>query len=500
MRNYINKYLELIQDLRVKAGLTRAGVRDLKSMLLKYITASVLVVTVLIIVLNYMLGFTVATYVTLTALAIPSAALTSMMLPYLSYSYIVRVRRKKVEEELAYFIISEAAIYTYSTELVNDLCELSGWEHVFKELVVEGLRLRVFRSFLTVTEAINTYIKYSASKYVNRLLSDYVLALSKGVVNAWLLNTSNELLHKLRGDAKTSIQLRTTISLIAGVLLSYLPSLMVSLSIISGAIEAVPSIFFLATIIPILIFMPGKTLHLKTLVNNNSIIFKLKNIVIYMVTLFIIPLSLSMLDQPVIKHALLTSSVLLIINGILNLRDFIEVITEVSELPKVISLYAETPYILVNPLKGFKEVLMTCRSRSLRRLGSKLNLNNLKDNLPAIRSWLGRYTYYIIVRSLVNGNLSKEQLLNLRTLTLDMIEDFKHYIVSLLPLMMMSLIMPWLLTSMATLANVKLMNYMVLIYVIVTWYSLYVDYTLYDSLGNTLITGIAMLILALMLG
>lgn len=499
MKNYITIYLELIQDLRVKAGLTRVSTRDLKLTLLKYIVTSVLIVTASITLLSLVLRFTVVTYLMLITTTMPVAILTSILMPYLSYSYILRVRWKKIEEELSYFIVSEAATYTHSMELVNDLCELRGWDHVFKELVIEGLRLRLFRNFLTVTETISTYTKYSTSKYVNKLLSDYVLALSKGVVNSWLLSTSNELLYKLRSNTKALTQLRTTISLVIGILLSYLPSLMISISIISGITEVHPPLFTVITLIPILIFMPGKTLHLKTF-NNSSPIIKLKNIVIYVVTLFIIPMLLSTLEQLTTKNVLLASAALLIINGVYNLRDFIEILVEISELPKVISSYAEAPYILVNPLKGFKEVLITCRSRSLRELASDLNLNNLKDRLPIIKSWLGRYIYYIIVKSLVNGSLSKEQLLNLRTLTLDMIEDFKHYIISLLPLMMMSLMMPWLLTSMVALANVRLTNYIVLIYIVITGYSLYVDYILYDSLGSTLITGIAMAILALMLG
>lgn len=495
MRYLLNKYVEGIQDLRVRAGLVRASMGELKQTFIKSFIASTISSSAVIVVL-YNVGLLLPIYL---VMIICLTIVTLITYPYVKYWRIVRTRRRTLEEEFYYFIISEAITCIYSTELIGDICDLARWRLVFKELSQEGLRLRVFRKFLTSFETINIYLRYSTSESVARLLSDYMLSLARGTVNQWLLTTSNELLHKLRNRAKALIQLRTTIVLVIGIVISYLPSLMISIAMVTGSVDLAS----IAAIMPIILFsllmLPRLTLHLKT-VNSNAYtkIKILKNTITYVLIYLILFYSLTSLNPTISRYVVLCLSTTLVVNGILNLINFIKVLTEVNELPRLISVLIETPHLLVNPLQGLKEVLKLSKLKSFRLLGHKLDLTKLSDGVSLFKSWLGRYVYYIIVKSIINGGLDRERLLNLRTLTIEMVEDLKYYLINLLPLIMMSLMMPWILLSIASLARVNVVNYILLIYLLITTYALYVDYVILDSIGNTLITGISLLTLTSM--
>jgi len=243
-----------------------------------------------------------------------------------------------------------------------------------------------------------------------------------------------------------------------------------------------------------ILILPSNTQHLR-MYNTSTLEGKLITTSSY-VLIFLTAIS-TYLSLENISYLIKVTATVSLINGILNLVKFYNIISEVRELPKVLYMYAETPYILVNPLNALKEVLSNCKSRSLRELGKKLSLSNVKEGTSTLRSWLSRYVYYVIIKSLTTGSLGKEQLLNLRVLTLDMLEDFKQYLISVLPLIMMSLLMPFFMVSMTSLANVNISNFIFYIYVIVVTYSLYVDYIIFNTFNSTLITGITLLTLSI---
>jgi hypothetical protein len=489
--NLLRNYLESLQNLRVRAGLTVTDLKNLLKIVLRDITI-VLLPTATITTYSLYVGI-IELGTAMMLLSISS--FIALITPHLKYVFVIRSRNKVLEREFIYFIISESITYSRSTELVNDLCVLDGWEGVFPILVNEGLRLRIYRKFLTTIEAINFYIRYTSSSLISRLLSDYILAYSKGIINAWFTHTSSELLRRLRSEVTALMKLRTTVVLIMGVVVSYLPMLMFSLSIITGGGElntvlvVVPVLMILSMFI-----LPSNTQHLR-MYNKSTLVGKLVTTSSYvLISLTAISTYLSLGNTNYLIKAAATVS---LFNGVLNIVELYNTVCEVHELPKVLYMYAETPHILVNPLNALKDVLSSCKSKSLRELGKKLSLSNVREGVSILKSWLGRYVYYVIIKSLTTGSLGKEQLLNLRVLTLDMLEDFKQYLVSVLPLIMMSLLMPFFMVSMASLANVNISNYVFYIYVIVVTYSLYVDYTLFNTFNSTLITGITLLILSI---
>ncbi|MCS7108063.1 MAG: hypothetical protein RMH77_06370 [Sulfolobales archaeon] len=489
MISLLHRYVDELQVLRVKAGLTAVGRDELIKLIVK---DSLIVLTLIAVVFLGVSAFNYHNH-QLTYWFITALTIMPILIPYLRYKLLIRRRSKMLENEFTFFIISEASTLTDYTELLNDICELRGWELVFPTLTTEGLRLKVYRKFLTLFETINHYIKYVPSELISRLLSDYMLALSRGIVSAWITHTSSELIHNLRSDTKALIRLRTATVLVIGILVSYLPALLFSLSVITGDKELTSALILTpAVVVGSMLVLPRNTLHL-------TLYFKLglirKSFIIASYTLMVILLYSTLSDFTSVRYLTLLVASVTSINGVLGLIKFCEAINEVYEVPKVTYMFAETPYILVSPVKALRDVLSGCKSRSFRALGARLDLNNYTSMASYLNSWIGRYTYYIISKSLINGSLSKEQLLSLRVLTMDMLEDFKQYLVSALPLIIISLMVPWLMISMTSLAGVNLMEYGFAIYLVTITYSVYVDYVVFNTHYITLISGITLLFL-----
>ncbi len=494
MKSLLRRYVSGLQVLRVKAGLTVVSSSEmLKSLIRDFLV--VLTIGSLITFLSTLYGVNL---LHLTCL-LTSSTIIAATLPYLKYKLLVRARSKALENEFMYFVVSEAITLASSTELVNDICELSGWEDVFPTLSRDGLRLRIYRKFLTLFESINHYVKYVQSGITSKLLSDYVLAVSRGMVGSWITHTSTELLRKLGSDVKMLIKLKTTTVLVMGILVSYLPTLIFSLSIITGNTRLSSATVALVPIIiaSMVFILPLNTQHLKIYFRFNLI----RDLITYTSYVMISYTAYHMLINPtsvITKYLTFLTTSILLINGVLGLRRFYGVVSEIYELPKIIYMFAETPHILINPVKALKEVLSRCRSKSLRELGTRLDLNNVSGGIKVLNSWLGTYVYYIIVKSLINGSLSREQLLSLRIITLDMLEDLKQYFISVLPLIMMSFVMPWIMASMASLAGVEVMNYVPQIYLLTMTYSIYVDYVVFNMPKVTLVSAITSLFLNLL--
>lgn len=491
MKSLLRNYVEGLQVLRVKAGLTIVSrgklLKSLIKELLIYSTFLGSLLTFLTIIYDLNTLYTVY-------ILIPSITFLTL-LPHLKYRFLARSYSKALENELTYFIISEAVTLTNSTELINDICELGDWGEVFPNLSRSGLRLNVYKKFLTLLESVNHYIKYVSSEFISKLLSDYILAVSRGMINSWITHTSTELLRKLGSDAKTLIKLRTTTVLVIGILLSYLPTLIFSLSVITGE-ESLTSTVILMPILTVftILFLPRNVQHLRIYLKFGMA----KKLLTYTSYLMILFTAYYMFSHPAnAKYLILATAAVVLTNGLLGLRKFYEVIKEVYEIPKIIYMFAETPYILINPLKALKDVLSSCRSKSLRELSIKLDLNKASSSVEILNSWLGRYTYYVLIKSLINGSLSKEQLLSLRILTLDMLDDIKQYLVSALPLIMMSLMMPWFMISMTVLAGVKATDYGFYIYLLTMTYSIYVDYVVFTTPKITLVSAMTLLLLGL---
>ncbi|MEM1680908.1 MAG: hypothetical protein QXT01_02675 [Sulfolobales archaeon] len=491
MKSLLRNYIEGLQVLRVKAGLTIVSRGELlKSLIKEFLTYSTflgLLLTSLLII--YDLNAVHTIYILIPS--IPALAL----LPHLRYRFLARTYGKALENELTYFIISEAITLTNSTELINDICELGDWGKVFPNLSRCGLRLNVYKKFLTLFESVNHYIKYVSSEFISRLLSDYILAVSRGMINSWITHTSTELLRKLGSNAKTLIKLRTTTVLIIGILLSYLPTLIFSISVITGE-ESLTSAAILMPILTVftILFLPRNVQHLRIYLKFGMA----RKLLTYMSYLMILLTAYYMFSHPITaKYLILTTAAVVLINGLLGLHKFYEVMREVYEIPRIIYMFAETPHILINPLKALKDVLSSCKSKSLRELSIRLDLNKASSSVEILNSWLGRYIYYVLVKSLINGSLSKEQLLSLRILTLDMLDDIKQYLVSALPLLMMSLMMPWFMISMTALAGVETTKYGFYIYLLTMTYSIYVDYVVFTTPKITLVSAMTLLLLGL---
>jgi len=494
MTNFIRNYVERIQDLRVRAGLTRVSNRALALEILKYFLTFQLASLAILTTVGYLNLIDVnSVYIYLT----PIHTLIALLTPHIRYWVLVRRRRRFVEDELSYFIVSEAVTYTGTTELISDLCEVSRWGDVFPSLSAEGLRLSIYRKFLTTFEAVSMYVKYIPSNAVSRLLSDYILALSRGLLSEWFTHTSTELIRKLRNSAKVLTQLRTTISLIFGVLIGYFPPLILALSTITGdgGLTLITLTTPLLTILTLLL-LPQHPLHLR-IYHEGGFSSKISYAVYALLTSVVMIPSLTHVPSGFsIQELLLISATALIVNGVLRLHNFIEAIREVYELPRIITFFSETPQLIINPLNALRDVLKTSRVRSLRGLSDKLNLNNMRGCVGYLRTWLGKYVFYVIFKSIVNGSLGKEQLLNLRLLTLDMLEDFKLHLVSSLPLAMLAILMPWLLVSMIHLSGVNFELFLFYILTVVVSYSTYVEYVLFSNINNTLVLGVSLLILA----
>ncbi len=489
MKSLLESYVRGIQSLRIRAGLTILDWRMFLRSTAKDFLISSAVLGSLLTSVGILSGVDTNQILLLTAFSIVTAAL----FPYMKYRLLARARGKMLENELTYFIISEAITATDSTELISDVCELTGWEGVFPTLSREGLRLKVYRKFLTLLEAVNLYVKYLPSEFVSRLLSDYVLTVSRGIVGSWLSHTSTELLRKLGGDTKAFTKLRTTTVLVIGILVSYLPTLMFSLSVISGSRHLTSAI----TLTPLLVIasaavLPRNTQHLRTYLKfgrkANLLTYASYGAALY--TAYQI-----FSGSTKVEYLVITTSVLFLINGVIGIRRFYGVIYEIYEIPKIIHMFAETPHILINPVSALKDVLSRCKSKSWKGLGANLDLNSVSSGVNMLNSWLGRYTYYVLTKSMVNGSLSKELLLSLRVITLDMLEDLKQYFVSTVPLIAMSLMVPWLMNSMISLAGVEALGYGFHVYLLTISYSLYVDYVIFNTPKITAVSAATLLLL-----
>ncbi len=486
-----NKYLNLLNKSRVLAGKELLiGDKLRKFLILQLVTASVLAV----------IAYCVTDYIvkipnTYSALVIAASVLAPIFAPLINYHLKAFSRAKKLELDFKYFVISEGVILDKKSELIRDLLEVGTWSDVFPDLYKEAIKLKKLSKVLSIFDSVKTYVKLIMSKEVGRALLDYLFSLSLGSGINWVKEKSDEWLNSVRLLAYSKVRLRTTVSIMLAILLGYTPPLVVMLSVIVGT-----SVMYKALLATLALSMfafvltPKLPRHLSTSVVD----FKCRTYVITSATPITSALATYFILHSV-KYALLTFSIVGLVCGVIKLREFISRVRELSDLPRILSIMSEAPLTIANPLEIFKKALRTSRAKVFKSLSTHIG-KDLRASMKALRNslWLSKYLTYIIIKGISSGTLSRERVLKLRELILDLIKDIKFTLMTNLLVAIISLVLPVILTSVSAIAAtqvgyaVKKQVEMFSIASIII-YGMYAGYIVFDDPLNTLLCSASLL-------
>jgi hypothetical protein len=482
--NPILAYIDFIQTLRVRSGRERLlgdeAVKDIIKLFLKglaYITPALLILR-----LAGALNMVTSTIISL---------FFASVFPILKYLRDSSIRAKHVEREFNYFIVSEDIASDGFCELISDLRNLTEWHEVFPTLAREGERIKVFGNLLTSIDAAKLYIKTMPSKKVRRLLSDYLYALSLGSVREWLRGRSSETLKALSTDSRTITKLRMTLSLIAAVILGYVPPILVGLSTIVGEAILIPALTLTLSILPmIMVALPKQPLHTnaaKTPLDK----YTLAGIVTGAICL------LTGLMIPNYHYLILLSAVSFLAVGLRGAVKLGLSLREGWELPRVLSTYGEAPLIVGNPLSILRDVLLSSKYKPFTEMAKNLTPDKLPKALHNLKLWISKFVFYTIIKSVYSGSVNKERVINLKSLVLDMLEDVKMVLASSAIIVGMSIALPWLVTTLSGLSYIS--SPLLSIYRLTSplAYSIFASYVVFDDIKNTLLPGVTILILYL---
>jgi len=487
----ISSYIRFVNKLRLLAGYEVVTKSNLWKEMSKLALNSVLVFFALYVLLTYY-GMSYPYPLIISALnALPIALFMNILV------YLLKIikRARCIENELRYFIVSEGITADKTTELINDLMGIEFWGSVFTNLKAEALKLRKLKKLLPTFDAVKIYVKFLRSSFVRRILGDYLLSMSLGTVPMWLQEKSNELLHEIKARSIAISKIRAIISILNAILLSYLPMFMLMISLVTGNEGIILQSLIIALTIAIvsILLVPKPPLH-------QSINIKRSSLNVLMLSMvYLAPFTIFVLFK-VIDKALYLFSMIAVIYGLIRLRDYIEALFEVSDIPRVINLISETPLTLVNPLEVLKRVLSTSKSKSMREIASNLSFKSAFNSLDRIKTWLGRYVIYVLLRGIGKGSLDRERLIKLRDVVLELITDLRSSLAVNIIIISLALALPYILTVLLNIGYMYTMhtslNYLSLYAIITTFtYSVYAGYVVFNDSSNTLIQGVSMLML-----
>ncbi len=165
--------------------------------------------------------------------AIPAAVLTLLLAPlaaeYLLYLGYVR----NLGEDLAYFMMLEGV--SPGDDLLRDLEEESRSLCSFlPALCNECSRLRLFTRFFPGARGVREYVS-RAPRPMRKLLLEYMVVRESADLGSWLYGKFREVLRELKNSARSSLELKTLLSLAAVVFNGLSPPLIALATALSSA-------------------------------------------------------------------------------------------------------------------------------------------------------------------------------------------------------------------------------------------------------------------------
>jgi len=487
------KYLRLVNKLRLLAGYEALVGIELRKYFIKLTMYSLILASLTFFVTYFILKITSLKIVLTTPLLMS-------LIPYaaslLTYYFRVMSRRKSVETELKYYVISEGISVSRYTELINDLDDLVKYKSIFKNLSREASRLKKLKKLLPTFDAVKTYVKFIKSNFIRNLLLDYLFSLSLGTAFIWMQEKSKEFLYDIKVLNKAVLRLRATISIVVAIVLGYLPILSVMVTIVTNNQEFMFNTLLTSLLILPLSFLliPKPPLHQHIDLNRKGTIAVLA-ILTYSIT-FVVYIIFKDL-----KLSLLTFSIIAILLGIRGLMNYISALMELHDVPRILSTMCEAPLTLVNPLKLLNNALSRSRSKTLRNIRVSLGHDVHEVMIKGVKLWITKFLLYTITKAIMKGSLDRERLLKLREVITEFISDFKYSLVVNIFILVLALSLPFMFSTVLMIVNtyVKIMDILIYYALAITLtYSIYASYVMFNDPLNTLIPGLTSLLFVIL--
>ena len=155
--------------------------------------------------------------------------------------------------------------------------------------------------------------------------------------------------------------------------------------------------------------------------------------------------------------------------------------------------------MISNPCRLIAEILSSSRVRSFKYVGSRFKLDKVNELASELNLWTSKFVLYVIAKSIINGALTRERTLKLRELILDFTRDIKSLLATNTVIVVMTALLPYIISSISGLATHSLL---LRVYSLVTsvMFSVYASYVVFGDLTNTLLPGMALLMLYLIGG
>ncbi len=489
--NLLSKYLSLLNKSRVLAGKELLIGKELTKFLIMQLVSSVIITAFTYYLTSYIIRLHYPYSIISSALSL----IISFLAPLFSYYVKAIERAHKLELDFKYFVISEGIVLDKRSELLRDLLEVSTWKDVFPDLYREALRIRKLSKMLSLFDAVKAYIKLIKSKEIGRALLDYIFTLSLGGGINWVKEKSDEWLNHIKLLTYSRIRLRTTLSVMLAILLGYTPPLVIMLSVIMGS-HIIQKALTTTLILSLLAFIvtPRLPRHLSTSTIRLSKEYLLTSLIPIISGLITYLLTSSA------TYALVAFSMIGIVGGAIKLKGYLTTLKELGDLPRILTLMGEAPLTVVNPLEIFKKALKSSRSKIFKNLSNYVG-KDLNTTLKLLGNslWLSKYLIYVIIKGISAGTLSRERILKLRELILDLIKDIKYALLTNLIVAVIALALPMILSSVSTIAvteSSQLLQNTITNFNIasIILYGIYAAYVIFDDPLNMLFSSSSLLI------
>jgi len=488
-----SKYLRVVNRLRLLAGYEALIGTELRKNLIKLLTYSLILASLTFFVTHYILNISLNIILITLSLVSVTPYIALLLIYYLK----IVTRKRNVETEFKYYVISEGISAGKYTELISDLDDLVKYESVFKNLSREASRLRKLKRLLPTFDAVKTYIKFINSNFIRNLFLDYLFSLSLGTALIWIQEKSKEFLYDIKMVNKTVLRLRATISTIVAIVLGYLPILSVMVSVITNNQESLLNTLLISLLIlPIsLLLIPKPPLHQHVNLDRRGMV-----IIATLLTYLIIIAALLILKD--LKLSLLIFSAIAIPLGARGLISYINAVSELYDIPRILNTMCEAPLTLINPLKLLNNVLSKSRSKTLRTTRISLGSNNHESIIKNAKLWITKFLLYTMVKAIMRGTLDRERLMKLREVITEFISDFKYSLVVNMFILALALSLPFMfstvLTIVSTYTNVIMDVLVCYTLIIILTYSVYTSYVMFNDPLNTLIPGLTSMLFAIL--
>ncbi len=503
----LNSYFSVVYALRVQAGMRLSMTSNENRSLLLRVLLPTLAGGFIIAMDKLVLNALISMFPRMLNPILELFAFLLLLNPVLYILYLLakaRVRAKRIEEEIKYFIISESVIASASPNIIDDLTSLGGLHEIFNQLSRESALLRRLRKLMTTSEVVHLYSKWIKSKFVGNLLSDFVFAQSLGVVKAWLREKGKELLEELRVDSLNRVKFRATISVLFAVLLGYVPPIILALSALMGGGVVTKTLTMTLVLCPVFFLVTPRTpkhfeIHFRELSRKYLIVVTAVAVILISKCVTVV------LKQSGGMHALFPYLILLGITltalGLFQVSSMINAVYEARQLSNVLLTIIEAPLSVGNAIAIVKEALNRTNYRVFKELSSKINLLSAYPGiLSNARLWITKFTVYTIMKGLMYGTLNRENLMKLRNLVTEMLREFKLSLSTNAIVVMLAFALPLILNYVGTLGSASVIPLTTLYIVISSLvYSSYASYVTFGKLSNTLLPGVVCIELAFLL-